>query len=621
MKKFIRCKAVCLSFLAALLLIGLSFVNNSFAQIPVYRFYNDALKTHLYTTDENEKVHLEADSGWRYEGVAWNALATQEAGTLPVYRFYCAVTTSHLYTMDENEKAVLMSGTIFRYEGVAYYAYPGPSGNAATPIYRLYSELLRRHLFTTDANEAIVLDAGPNWRGEGIAWYVGGGYVIPPGPTVCSGGTLYDDYSGTTLSADKWGREPWGRHPGTQIRGIENGKLVMELGGRSGPLNSLDNQLRFNNPNAINAIEAKVNVKSSQCSVTNQHDGGVSANIDGFWYQSADGPIWAGILLEDQGDGQLNAFYRWTSREGGEGGMAMDNGTLVVFNYDTEYTMKIEYDGNNSFTFSIDSYNATLIGPARTGASGEEWKGLNTSVNAWNDTNSVNGSISATFDDVIINNSGTYYDQFGTALLDPTKWRTGRENPLEIIRKTSSGQLNLHVRAIDARNTVAAGMPLMSYVETKMMVKSDSQLYAGAVGAARLSGDYYNENHGSGSGLDYNEMEGNVFVSVRIQMNDDRSLVARADVLRSDDAFWSTETELFKEYFQTPINFDTFYTFSIQFTGTKLIFKCNDETLRYTITTPTYPSFFSANYLQSRVWADAGESGYMKAAFDYVCAQ
>ena len=107
MKKFFKGKAVCLSSLAAFLLIGLSLVNSAFAEIPVYRFYNDTLRTHFFTIDENEKTHLKADSGWRYEGVAWHAYATQEAGTLPVYRFYSAATASHLYTMDENEKAVL----------------------------------------------------------------------------------------------------------------------------------------------------------------------------------------------------------------------------------------------------------------------------------------------------------------------------------------------------------------------------------------------------------------------------------------------------------------------------------------------------------------------------------
>ena len=178
MKKFFKDKAVCLSSLTAFLLIGLSLVNSAFAEIPVYRFYNDTLRTHFFTIDENEKAHLEADSGWRYEGVAWHAYATQEAGTLPVYRFYSAATASHLYTMDENEKAVLMSGSAYNYEGVAYYTYANTNDSAirsdgsVIPVYRLYSGLLMRHLLTTDINEVTVLDADDNWVWEGTAWYV-----------------------------------------------------------------------------------------------------------------------------------------------------------------------------------------------------------------------------------------------------------------------------------------------------------------------------------------------------------------------------------------------------------------------------------------------------------------
>lgn len=99
----------------------------------VYRFYSQALKTHLLTMDESEKAHLIGlnDPGiWQYEGVGFCADATKVAGTVPVYRFYSEVTKEHLYTVDEHEKDVLIGyndPAVWRYEGVAFYAYPVPS--------------------------------------------------------------------------------------------------------------------------------------------------------------------------------------------------------------------------------------------------------------------------------------------------------------------------------------------------------------------------------------------------------------------------------------------------------------------------------------------------------------
>lgn len=105
-------------------------LNECSAGESVYRFYSEAIKSHLYTKDEYEKsvlIGLNNPSVWRYEGVAYCADSTQVAGTLPVYRFYSEVSKSHLFTIDENEKNTLIGHNdpgVWRYEGVAYYAYP-----------------------------------------------------------------------------------------------------------------------------------------------------------------------------------------------------------------------------------------------------------------------------------------------------------------------------------------------------------------------------------------------------------------------------------------------------------------------------------------------------------------
>jgi hypothetical protein len=97
----------------------------------VYRFYSEKLKTHLYTMDEYEKSQIIAnypETVWKYEGIAYCADKTQvNASVKPVYRFYSESLKSHLYTMDEYEKSQIIANypeTVWKYEGIAYYAFP-----------------------------------------------------------------------------------------------------------------------------------------------------------------------------------------------------------------------------------------------------------------------------------------------------------------------------------------------------------------------------------------------------------------------------------------------------------------------------------------------------------------
>ena len=96
----------------------------------VYRFYSETIKTHLFTMDENEKnvlIGYNQPNVWRYEGVAYCAYKTQtDSEQIPVYRFYSEQLKTHLYSIDSNEKNTLINWNrpdLWRYEGIAYYAY------------------------------------------------------------------------------------------------------------------------------------------------------------------------------------------------------------------------------------------------------------------------------------------------------------------------------------------------------------------------------------------------------------------------------------------------------------------------------------------------------------------
>lgn len=109
---------------------GVKSLSNCAANESIYRFYSDQLKTHLYTADENEKTHIintYTSNVWRYEGVAFCAASTQENAAKPVYRFYSEQLKSHLFTADENEKNTIIGWndpSVWRYEGVAYFTTP-----------------------------------------------------------------------------------------------------------------------------------------------------------------------------------------------------------------------------------------------------------------------------------------------------------------------------------------------------------------------------------------------------------------------------------------------------------------------------------------------------------------
>ena len=131
----------------------------------VYRFNIPQNKTHLWTTDINERDIL-ITRGYQYEGVAWqSSTLTSER---PVYRLYAPSIQRHLYTTDTNERSVLLASTRWQDEGVAYYV---SQSQTTSPVYRLYAPSIAVHHLTTDANEYSALKSSGLWRDEGIAWY------------------------------------------------------------------------------------------------------------------------------------------------------------------------------------------------------------------------------------------------------------------------------------------------------------------------------------------------------------------------------------------------------------------------------------------------------------------
>ena len=426
---------------------------------------------------------------------------------------------------------------------------------------------------------------------------------------------LYDDFSGTYIDSQKWNYREF-------VREIVAGKLVSKIGNNMFN-GKARNKTSFQNPESINAIQCEIEVVETNLDTGNNP---ISfARIGGFLYNTqaaggATGDIWAQVLIGDRGSG-LEAFwevsealdddlYDWEKKGSGTliGPDPPDN-----LKYGTAYTAKLEYVGNNVVKFTVAGVSHSFSGPERQREPMNQHKQLGTGIDA--DGGSGIGYASASFDNVYINNAASPYDTFDTAPLNPGNWKT-----LEEVREISDGKLRINAQA-DGAIKAQSGMLTnydTSYLEAKVAVKSDSQLSTGALAYTRIDGYFYNDSHGPGSGQDYNGYEGNVQAQTRIMLHDDDSMVATAAVFRIDNPGNYLATRLYDQDFPISINFDSLYTLSIDFTGSAFTFKCNNETLRYSVTTPIYKPYNEGRWLVSRVYADLGETGYMKVDFDDV---
>jgi len=431
---------------------------------------------------------------------------------------------------------------------------------------------------------------------------------------------LFDDFSSGYFAENKW----W---PREYVRYVDNGKYVSKLGNSKGmgaevAPGVFQVDLSFVDPENIHTIQADISLSEVRLDQqgTNTESYGM---LGGRFYNVSSvaggiGDIWAEIGIGDRGNG-LEAFWavaRFTSDDYSQWEF-LGNGTINLgstIQIDVPVTAKIAYDGNKTFEFSIDGQSATFVGQdERKSDAYNAYKGLIVGIEATDGSDT--GYISATFDNVYINNSSTIYDDFSAATIDLSKW-TNSEWVREISngrlqsiykRSNSTGQVNTYLSAKDT-----------PYFEATARIDSSTQISNGAVAVARLQGYYYNDSRGPGSGNDYNVYEGDIFVQIRLEYRSDGTLSAIAFVDRSNEPDESNYTNLFSHTFATPIFLDTDYTLSINYEKDTLIFKCNDETALYTITSPMYPPYGEHRLLRSRLYLDPGESGYLKTQFDNI---
>ena len=187
---------------------------NAQGAVPVYRFWSPKSSSHFYTASLAERDSIIASyptSTWTYEGIAFSAFTTQQAGTVPLYRFWSPLLSGHFYTASVDEKNSIIANypsSTWSLEGIAFYVYPSTTTVPGTiAVSRFWSPTYQQHFYTASADEKRSITAT---YPTAIWTYEGDTYRVPATPSVSStsvsGPALASSVSGLSLPTGAW----WG---------------------------------------------------------------------------------------------------------------------------------------------------------------------------------------------------------------------------------------------------------------------------------------------------------------------------------------------------------------------------------------------------------------------------
>ncbi len=423
--------------------------------------------------------------------------------------------------------------------------------------------------------------------------------------------TPYDTFSESKIDGSKWVAGKDNRVGLDQFRVVKDGIFKSYVAGSTYSGGELNNEFHFADPNTINSISVDIAIIGAELS---GNVGFVGAAIEGNFYDESGGSVYAGIAL-GFGDGKYSVMYGVDSPNIDDSGILLDNLSL-----NTTYTLKLVYDGDRSFAFTVNgSSEKTVVGPIRTASSSTEHKALTTFVSGEQGQEGAGGVV-ASYDNVVVNAGlpTTFTEDFASSPLDVTRWSGN-----ELIRNIKEERLQLKVQCNGTGNeSLDAFIPsvnITDYLQADVVVQ-DISVVTGSdkttnQGQARLMARYFNTLY-DGSG--YNGQEGNVFGMARIKYYSDTTLYPEAVVFRCDDAACSTATTLFEEGFSCTPSLNVPITMSIMKSGNTLFLKCGDDKKSYTLSGPTYAPETPIRFLRSRAYAESGQDTFMKVQFDNV---
>ena len=89
--------------------------------LQIFRFLNSNTNDHVFTADINEIAALRNDNNFVEEGVVFNLLSEEVAGSQAIHRFLNTETGNHHYTADSAEIETLQADGNYNSEGIIGY--------------------------------------------------------------------------------------------------------------------------------------------------------------------------------------------------------------------------------------------------------------------------------------------------------------------------------------------------------------------------------------------------------------------------------------------------------------------------------------------------------------------
>jgi len=148
---------------------------------PVYRYYNEKMKDHFYTTWPGEIGTIAHGAtgkhGFKSEGCSFYIFAHHTEGLLPLYRYFNG--GDHFYTNRVDEIGTTKIGAVgnhgFKCEGILGYVSP-TQFNESIPIYRYFHPKVGDHFYTTLESEIGTIQNGKagnhGYIFEGVTGYI-----------------------------------------------------------------------------------------------------------------------------------------------------------------------------------------------------------------------------------------------------------------------------------------------------------------------------------------------------------------------------------------------------------------------------------------------------------------
>lgn len=392
---------------------------------------------------------------------------------------------------------------------------------------------------------------------------------------------------------------------------VKNGKLQCKTGGEINNLefntsDGLNNYLELANPSTINSISVDVTLNEvNLLGSANMAAAEILADL----YRDEDGTVTAYHGISSSGTDYLISYGIYYNS-----GENTGTSFSIPISAGTEYTLKVEYDGDKTITFHVGNQTRQVIGPDKSGTLSNQSKQIGTII--LGGTEEGEGYVSATFDNIVINDSA--YDDFSAAL-NGTKWWSD-----ERVREMRNSKLHLNIQNngfAEKTNEIRLHQDdSTNYFQAEITLSSDTILNGDDTsGEVGVFGALYNDtlNISNEDGF-----TGEVIAGSRLLYTSDGNIAPQAIIYRCDDNHCNSFSTEWENSFSTEsscnLTLDEPANLAIERLDDRLIFHCNKDKITLKIPGDFFPSNTDHRKLRSSVYSAPGQNGYLKATFDNV---